>query len=488
MSEVISAIIERDTYDSILYSVLGGLLILSTYHFVLYIQNQNKSYLLYSSYTFFSFLAYMPVTNSGFLFSLSSYLHFDHYSKQLFTIIFNSIYFLFFAQFLNVKKTSLTFYRIIVSPIYVLISFVIIAFILLKTGISMYSFELFSRLFIYLITVHTILSFYILTKVKNKLKYYIIFGGIILYFCSILGEQTIRQLPAINISKKMGDFIYFTGLIIENIAFSFALGHRQRITYQEKVSFNKNLIVEMQKNVKLKDKINLQYQKRLEVENDRIKYQRENSDLKLSILQNQMNPHFIFNALNSIKYYILENDTENAVDYLTKFSKIIRTILVSSTVKEFTLEEELQTIKVYVDIENLRFHKKIDYSVYIDPDIHLNHVKLPPMILQPYIENAIIHGVSLLENKKIVLEILSKNEVIEIRITDNGIGRAEAAKNRDRHKNLGKSLGTKITDNMLKNYFGPKNYSINYYDLADNNQPAGTRVVLEIPSRSFLDF
>jgi sensor histidine kinase YesM len=486
MREVIVAIIERDTYDSILYAVLGGLLILSTYHWALYFQNRDKSYLLYSCYTFFSFLAYMPVTTSGFLFNLSAYFNFDYYSKQLFTIIFNCLYFLFFAQFLNVKKTSQTFYRIIVMPMYVVMAIATITFIVLKTGINQFIFEQFYRSFIYLITAHTIISFYLLTKVKNKLKYYIIFGGIILYFCSILGEQMIRQLPAINISKKMGDFIYFIGLIVENIAFSFALGHRQRITYQEKVSFHKNLIGEIQKNVKLKDKINLQHQKRLEVENDRIKYQRENSDLKLSILQNQMNPHFIFNALNSIKYYILENDTKNAVDYLTKFSKIIRTILVSSTVKEFTLEEELQTIKVYVDIENLRFNKKIDFTIDVDPAINLNHIKLPPMVLQPYIENAIIHGVAMLENKKIALEILPKNNAIEIRISDNGIGRTAAAKNRI-HKNIAKSLGTKITDGMLKNYFGAQNYSITYHDLQDNDQPTGTTVVLEIPVRSLLD-
>ena len=483
MSEVISAIIERDTYDSILYAVLGGLLLLSIYHLTLFFQNRDKSYFLYSSYTFFSFLAYMPVAESGFLYDLSSYFHFDYYSKNLFTIIFNAVYFLFFAQFLNVKKTSLTFYKIIVIPIYVLIGIAVIGFILLKTGITKLIFEEFYKAFVYIITAHTIVSFYILTKVKNNLKYYIIFGGIILYICSILGEQSIRQLPSINISKKMGDFIYFVGLIIENIAFSFALGRRQRSNYREKVLFNKNLIVEMQKNVLLKDKINLQHQKRLEVENDRIKYQRENSDLRLSILQNQMNPHFIFNALNSIKYYILENDTKNAVDYLTKFSKIIRTILVSSTVKEFTLEEELQSIKVYVDIENLRFNHKIDFTVFIDPNIDVNQIKLPPMVLQPYIENAIIHGVALVENKKIDIEILAKNEWVEIRISDNGVGRREAAKNRVRHKNLSKSLGTKITDGMLKNYFGPKNYSITYHDLQNDELSMGTVVVLEIPSR-----
>ena len=483
MSEVISAIIERDTYDSILYAVLGGLFILSTYHLALFFQNHDKSYLLYSTYTFLAFLAYMPVTESGFLFDLSNFLHFDFHEKKLFTIMFNCVYFLFFAQFLNVKKTSKTWYQIIVFPIYFLISIAIIAFIIFKITNNDSIFIGFDNAFPYVITLHIIVSFYILTKIKNKLKYYIIFGGIFLYVSSMLGEETIRNLPFLNLTKKAGDFIYFTGLTVENMAFSFALGRRQRINYREKVAFNINLIAEMQKNVQLKDTLNHQNQKRLEIENERIKFEQEISDLKLSILQNQMNPHFIFNALNSIKYYILENDTKNAVDYLTKFSKIIRTILVSSTVKEFTLEEELQSIKVYVDIENLRFSKKIDFSVFIDSNIDVKKIKLPPMVLQPYIENAIIHGVSVVENKKIDIKVLAKNERIEIRITDNGIGRKEAAKNRVRHKNLSKSLGTKITDGMLKNYFGPGNYSITYHDLQNDDLPVGTMVVLEIPSR-----
>lgn len=481
MSEVLNVIIERDTYDSILYAVLGGLLLLSIYHLALFFQNRDRSYLLYSSYTFFSFVAYMDVVEKGFLFDLSNDLHFDYYSKQFFTIIFNCIYFLFFAKFLEVKKTNRTWYRIIVIPIYSLMMIASVGFILLKTGITSAVFEYFYHAFLYLITAHTIVSFYILTKVQNNLKYYIIFGGIILFICSILGEQIVREQPFINISKKMGDFIYFIGLVVENVAFSFALGHRQRNTYLEKVTFDKNLIAEMQKSENLKDKLNLQYQKRLEVENEQIKYQQEISDLKLSVLQTQMNPHFIFNALNSIKYYILEHDTENAVDYLTKFSKIIRTILISSTVKDFTLEEELQTLKVFVDIENLRFSKNIKFTITIDPLINPDKVKIPPMVLQPFIENAIIHGVALVQNKKIDLQVLSKNGHIEIEITDNGIGRKEAGRNRLLHKNQTKSLGTKIADGMLKNYFGASSYKISYHDLQEVGQPIGTKVVLEIP-------
>ena len=482
MSEVLNFIVERDTYESILYAVLGGLLILSTYHLALFFQNRDQSYLLYSSYTFFSFLAYMPVTESGFLFDLSRLLHFDDYSKHYFTIIFNCIYFLFFAQFLEIKKTNKRWCQIIVIPIYLFIGISTLGFLLLKLGISEHVFSTFGNAFIYLITAQTIVSFYILSKIKNNFKYYIIVGGVILYLCSVIGQHTVRDLPFLNLTKKMGDFIYFVGLLLENIAFSFALGHRQRLNYRDKVDFNKNLISEMQKNAELSHKINSENEKRLSVENKQIKYLQEISDLKLSILQTQMNPHFIFNALNSIKYYILENDSENAVNYLTKFSKIIRTILISSTVKEFTLEEELQTLKVYVEIENLRFNKEIEFTISIDPQLKPAEIKIPPMILQPFIENAIVHGIALVDCKKIDLKVVAKPPYIEIHITDNGIGRKEAQKNRTRYQSSTKSLGTKIADGMLKNYFGPQSCKIEYHDLYENEMAMGTRVVLQIPS------
>ena len=481
MSEIINVIIERDTYDSILYAVLGVLFILSVYHLAIYTQNRDKSYLIYSCYTFLSFLAYMTVTESGFLFDLSNYLNLDFNSKKLFTILFNSTYFLFFAHFLNVKKTSKIWFRIIVLPIYLFIGIALIGFAILKFWNIHLIFDSFYTAFVYLITIHTIISFYILTKVKNRLKYYIIFGGLVLYLCSILGEEAVRHLPALNLTRKAGDFIYFVGLMVENMAFSFALGRRQRINNREKVLFNRNLIAEMQKNVKLKDKINIQHQRRLEIENERIKYEQKISDLKLSLLQNQMNPHFIFNALNSIKYYILENDSENAVNYLTKFSKIIRTILISSTVKEFTLEEELQTLQVYVDIENLRFSKNINFNIIIDNQIDTTKIKLPPMVLQPFIENAILHGVAMVEEKKIDLRVEKDLNMIKIIITDNGIGRKEASKIQTQNKQMGNSLGTKIADGMLKNYFGPDSYKIKYHDLQQNDKPSGTTVVLEIP-------
>ncbi|WP_234109350.1 histidine kinase [Chryseobacterium sp. R2A-55] len=481
-------IIENETYGSILYFALGGLILLSASHMMMFLKNRSNSYLLYSLYVFTSFLAYLPVAESGFILNLQEFLQLDYRSKQFFTFTFNCIYFFFFTTFLNIKKMNKKWYKIITIPVIILLLLNILSYVMVLIFKNEQQFYFLQKTFIILITIQTIISFVILMKVKNNLKYYILFGGIFLFLSSMIGEKSIRNLPFINISKKMGDFIFYMGLFVENVAFSVALGHRQRIITNEKKIFHENFVSELKKNELLKNQIHTESQKRMLVENQQINYLQEISDLKLSILQSQMNPHFIFNALNSVKYYILEHDTENAAAYLTKFSRIIRTILHASTVKYFTLEQELETIKIYAEIENLRFAEPIDFSIKVSPEIDCTAVTLPPMVLQPFIENAIVHGVSTVSYKKIHTEISKKNGFIEITISDNGIGRKEAAKKtKATSQQNRKSMGIQIANEMMGTYFEDQKHRITYIDLEENGTAKGTKVIIEIPCRNELN-
>lgn len=478
MPITLQEIIARDTYGNILYAVLGGLFLLSAFHMVMFFQNRDRSYLLYSCYTMFAFLAYIPAIDSGFLHDIVTGYGLNFQFKQFFTIIFNSLYFLFFAEFLGVRKRSIFWFRVITVPALFFIVVGTVAYVLLRLGYGATFFVVAEQVFIYLITAHTILSFIILMKVRNPLKYYIIFGGVILFLSSIIGERTIRELPFVNIDRTTGDFIYYIGLFLENIAFSFALGHKQRMIYREKVLFSRNFVAQMRKNDRLKEKMSRENEQRLLIENRQMKYLQEISELRLSVLQTQMNPHFIFNALNSIKYYIMENDPQIAVDYLTKFSKLIRTILVASTVKEFTLTQELQTLKMYVEIENLRFQNGIDFQISVAENLDTDKVKLPPMILQPFVENAIVHGVAAVVEKKIAIDVRSHQEAVLIVIKDNGVGRDHALT----IPALKESMGLKIVEGMLKNYFDD-GYALAYEDLYENGRPAGTAVHLKFAMR-----
>ena len=208
--------------------------------------------------------------------------------------------------------------------------------------------------------------------------------------------------------------------------------------------------------------------------------------LEQQALQTQMNPHFVFNALNSIKLYIINNEQKNAVYYLNKFSKLIRNILEVSKVKEVSLKEELSTMGLYMSIENIRFDNSIDYTERIHPDLNTDTIKLPPLVLQPFLENALWHGLSSKEGKReIVLSAQKKTEnLIEITIVDNGIGR-DAALEIKRNKSLKRnSVGIGLTRERLTAFCSEfsNEFSLKYHDLKDlEGNSIGTKVSIQIP-------
>ena len=203
-------------------------------------------------------------------------------------------------------------------------------------------------------------------------------------------------------------------------------------------------------------------------------------------LRSQMNPHFLFNSLNSIKHYIINNEQKNAVHYLNKFSKLIRKILESSSMKESSLKDELETVELYMNIENIRFDEQIDYQVDIAPEINPQNVKIPSLILQPFLENALWHGLSSKEGKKeIRLEVRqNKKGHINITIRDNGIGREASEKLREGKVLKRKSLGISITRERLANFsrMYRDSFDLSIQDLyKGDGSVAGTEVILKIP-------
>ncbi len=218
----------------------------------------------------------------------------------------------------------------------------------------------------------------------------------------------------------------------------------------------------------------------------RLKNEKKIITLEQDMLRSQMNPHFIFNSLNSIKLYIINNEKENAVYYLNKFSKLIRKILMASKEKEITLAEELETMDLYMNIENIRFSNEINYKTNISSDIDMEAIKVPSLILQPFLENALWHGLSSKkEDKAINLDITKENgSFIVISIADNGIGRKEAQRIKKNKLLKRKSLGLAITNERLENFYKEynKDFRVEIKDLYDDNGNAlGTKVIITIP-------
>jgi len=305
-------------------------------------------------------------------------------------------------------------------------------------------------------------------------------------------------ISKLKLQTEGSDFntsIFFIGLVFENMFFALGLGHKQKIILQEKNNVQKKLIKQLQENEKLKDLAQLKLEQDVvslskKAENEKVEklkanYDKQLAELKITALKSQMNPHFIFNSLNAIKLYIINNEKENAVYYLNKFSKLIRKILASTRQKEISLEEEIETMELYVNIENIRFSNEIDFLLTIDKTINLDTIKIPPLILQPFIENAIWHGLASKKGrKKLSLNIQKeKKKYIAISIEDNGIGRKKSAELNELKMRKKDSIGIKLTEERLHNF--AKNYKNDFYlkilDINTNNIAAGTEVILKIP-------
>lgn len=210
------------------------------------------------------------------------------------------------------------------------------------------------------------------------------------------------------------------------------------------------------------------------------------NDITLSALRSQMNPHFIFNCLNSIKLYTKENNTAEASDYIGKFAKLIRNMLDNSRSDRISLESEIESLKLYIELEAMRFKDKLQYSINVDKDLDISFIDIPPLLVQPYIENAIWHGLMPKKEGGHININISQNtadNLLLISIIDDGIGREASAAINDNKQQYHKSMGTEVTGERIalinEKYQSKANVTIT--DLYNNNQPAGTQVTIKLP-------
>jgi tetratricopeptide (TPR) repeat protein len=212
---------------------------------------------------------------------------------------------------------------------------------------------------------------------------------------------------------------------------------------------------------------------------------RKISEITQANLRQQMNPHFIFNTLNSIQYYMYQHDKLATNNYLTKFSSLMRKVLENSQHTSITLYDELDALKLYLELECIRFKDKFEYSINVDEEIDTLLFKVPTMLIQPFVENSICHGLMPGEDKGLLkIDLKLETDYISCTIEDNGIGREAAQKRKPKSDNNHNSLGTQIVTSRLdlvNELYGTSLKTI-YTDLKKSNgDPAGTRVELHIP-------
>jgi len=213
--------------------------------------------------------------------------------------------------------------------------------------------------------------------------------------------------------------------------------------------------------------------------------QQQKIEMEMQALRAQMNPHFIFNSLNSINRFILQNNRAQASEYLTKFSKLVRMILQNSQASLISLESELESLNLYLDLEAVRFEHKFDYKISYPKDLDIEVLKVPPLIIQPYTENAIWHGLMHKEEKgQLDIDVSQEDDYLYLKITDNGIGRKKASELASKSATKHKSMGLRITKDriaMLEKTNGGES-PVKIIDLEnEDGSAAGTEVIIKMP-------
>lgn len=265
------------------------------------------------------------------------------------------------------------------------------------------------------------------------------------------------------------NFYLLLGITLELLCFSLGLSHLNKQIELEK-SKAENLLREAHEK---------SYHEKTELELEKRRINQQITELRLKALRSQLNPHFLFNSLNAIQECVVMNQTDIATSYLAKFSKLMRSILENSDKQTITLAQEINLLKLYIDVESLRFSHTFSYEISSNTHIDPSLINIPPMLVQPYIENAIWHGLlPKKDNRKLKIGFSSDDDNLLILIEDNGIGRKKTAHAQTEVEQ--QSMGMKLTQERIE-VFGEKYQYQSQIDIIDLTNPTGTRIHITVP-------
>jgi len=435
-------------FHSEIYSLIrGGLFILFIYHFLIFIQNKSRLYLYYSLY----------------LLALTAYLFQNLFLSDADTLrayLNFSIQFLAYASYIAFARVLVDTRTLLISwdkyfEIGIKVLLILAPIFIVIQFLFGYEFQIKAFTIVApLLTIFTLLALYIIyKKVKEPSTIYFIIGSLIyILFANIsFLELVIGEQFFVNLGVNSMFFLYL-GMLLQSLIFSVIIG-----------SIIKR-IEQKSKNAEIKLAIKL----------------KEMEELKMTALQSQMNPHFLFNSLNSINNFVLKSEVEKASDYITKFSKLIRVILNSSSSPTSKLSEELEILALYVKLEQMRVNGGFSYTVKVDKKIGLERIKVPPMFLQPFIENSIWHGIMKKDGeKKIELSIKEDEGSVLCIVLDNGIG-INKAKELAHMTQRRKFFGAKATENRIRMLYQNKDVHIVTKDISSKTL-TGTQVSIRFP-------
>lgn len=216
----------------------------------------------------------------------------------------------------------------------------------------------------------------------------------------------------------------------------------------------------------------------------KIMQQQREAEMSQTLLRAQMNPHFVFNAMSVIQSYIYENDTVNSARFLVNFSRLMRLILENSPKEEIPIETEEEILRKYLETQKLRFEDRFDYEIEVEEQLHFEGAMIPPMITQPFIENAIEHGqLHTIQGGFIRIDFRKRDDMLEVTIEDNGVGRKGAEKNKKskEHKSMAMNITSERIRNLNKKYKTDGKLVVEDYD---KELQTGTKILISLPYRT----
>ncbi len=465
--------------------------IYAAYNYYLYRHVAFLWYICYTIAAFFSGLHWMDIRLGMFMFS--PLLHDIIFS--IFLYLIPVLYSFFVGSMLQLhihfkKGWMLVRLLILISIVQMLLEFIEVRFDWFPFNKNYYGIFINITPLVLLNIVLLVLT----AKSKDPVKWFLfagIFSLIVLWCLPVMNLYAPSEdmIPELFLVINFPIVFLLFGLVIEAICFSFALTYRSKLVLIEKNKLQENYNQQLQAALQQRS-TELEAQNKV-VEAQKIKqvetaFEHKIAETEMIALRAQMNPHFIFNCLNSIKLYTLENDSQTASEYLTKFSQLIRLVLENSRSEKVTLQKELETLKLYIELEAMRFKDKVQYKINVVPHIDQQYIEIPPLLLQPYVENAIWHGLMHKpEGGNITIDISQPEEyLLHIEISDDGIGREMAKEHKSKSATRQKSFGLKMTSERLDaiNHIYQTKTEVKIVDLVDTDgNAAGTKVIIEIP-------
>lgn len=446
----------------------------------IYGNTKDKVFLYYFGYVFLLFT--YVVTRNYYFMEIRSYL-FVHLYTFYVQVIYLCIYFYFGLSIINFKTYYLKFTRWTYRYMWVMIGIGTLIFVagLFKWIPPGYMADYYHKVFF---PIHTAIALFIIYRTfslrQERLRYYFLIGTIIyIILGTIAVVTTFYRTPGALIQPIS---YFYIGIIIESTFFAVGLGIRIKRVYTDKLETERRLNatqqelqVQMLQQIEQQEQrnISLQQEKELQVLATQV------AQLENKVLRSQMNSHFIFNVLNSIKAYIIEKDVTKAVTYLNKFSKLMRRVLEASRDENHTLADEINAIRLYVDIEKMRVSDSLASVVNINIQQDAETIPFPALLIQPFVENAIWHGLMPSHRgKELSIQVFNIDTGILIEIMDNGIGYSNSLREK-KTLSTHRSHGMEITKERIAQ-FNKKNKPQISFGIEDRIDMIGTRVWIRI--------